>query len=79
MSYNEERDMKIQYNYSEIMKRARQLQADAKARFFTGCHEPMLDFGYCLKQIWRGAKADRGYLLDGMTAGGHGLCIVMEG
>jgi len=70
--------MKIQYNFSEIMRRARKMQADAKALWFPGVHDPLTDFGYCLKQAWRGAKADRVYLLRGMTAGGHGLCIVME-
>ena len=77
--------MKIRYNVQAIMAYANRMVREQLVRdqqFISVGQKPphtnLRDIGYCLKQAWLAAKADRYYILDGITAGGHGLCIVME-
>ena len=72
----EESDVKLKYNLSAIMRHANELVADAKLR---GHDSSYMNLAYCLKCAWRAAKADRSYVLAGVTVAPWGFCIVMEG
>jgi hypothetical protein len=68
--------MKLIYNLPAIMRHAHSLLTDARLR---GDDSAYMTFAYCLKCAWRAAKADRSYILAGVTVAPWGFCIVMEG
>jgi hypothetical protein len=77
--------MTIRFNIAKIMAKANALVREQKIRdqqfLSVGQpipHTPLRNIGYCLKVAWGMAKSDKFDIQDGMTAGGFGLCIVME-
>lgn len=69
--------MIIKFNLAAIMNYARDMHRAALARPQIG-FDPMRQFADCLRRAWQAAKADRSFYMRGVTAGGLGLCLVVE-